>query len=661
MTRVKELPGLKDATDDFGALDATDALRAAQGSARDVRKMLNIVAAVATVAALYFGKEVLLPITLAVILSFVLSPIVNGLQRLRLPRAPAALLAVIATLAMFGLVGTLIGSQAAALSSDAPQYVRTIEGKVQNIQGYAVLKLAALTKAFGTGVRSGNPARSGDAGSAQLTARQAAKADAQGIRRPIAVEVQPAALTPTEIARKVLSPVVGPLETAFIVLIVAIFILIQREDLRDRVIRLFGSADLHRTTIALDDAGQRLSKYFLSQFVVNTSFGVVIGLGLWLIGIPSPAMWGILAGLLRFVPYIGSFLAALAPMALAAAISPGWEMTVFVALLFVGVDTLTGYAIEPLLYGHSTGLSPISVIVAAIFWAWLWGPVGLILSTPLTLCFVVLGRHIKAFEFFDVLLGDRPALSPVETFYQRILADNVDEALAQAEQMLGDKPLGEHPLVEYYDTVIVQSLRMAAQDEARGTIDRARAAKLTRLMLTVIEDLRMFQGDAGAGLVQPALHTTPGRIVCVAGRGPFDAALTTMFAQLLEGAGQTVRVVSYEQVARESIAALEPDGLAAIALIGLNPQGATAPMRHLIRRLRMHAPKSRILVGLWNEQTAELDDADWRRSIGADEFVVSLRQGTERVLAGPGDTTIFMPGGPAPQIPALIAPKAAPA
>ena len=648
---MNELPGFKDAAEDFGEIGAVDALRAAQGSARDMRKLLNIVAALATVAALYFGKEVLLPITLAVILSFVLSPIVNGLQRLKLPRAPAALLAVIATLATFGLVGTLIGSQAAALSSDAPQYVRTIEGKVQNVQGYAVLKLAALTKAFGTGVRSGNPPRNGDAGAGQLTGRQAAKADAQGQRRPVPVEIQAAPPSPTEIARKVLSPVVGPLETAFIVLIVAIFILIQREDLRDRVIRLFGSADLHRTTIALDDAGQRLSKYFLSQFVVNTSFGVVIGLGLWIIGIPQPAMWGILAGLLRFVPYIGAFLAALAPMALGAAISPGWEMTVFVALLYLGVDTLTGYVVEPLLYGHSTGLSPISVIVAAIFWAWLWGPVGLILSTPLTLCFVVLGRHVKAFEMFDVLLGDRPALTPVETFYQRSLADNADDALAQAEAMLGDRPL-----VDCYDAVIVQSLRMAAQDMARGTIDRARAAKLTRLMLAVIEDLRMFQGDASANAL-PRTISVPGRIVCVAGRGPFDGALTTMFAQLLEGAGAVVRVVSYEQVARESINALEPDGLTAIALIGLNPAGATAPMRHLIRRLRMHAPKSRILVGLWNEQTAELDDADWRRSIGADEFVTSLRQGTERLLAGPGDRTVFAPAAPGP---AFIAPKPAP-
>ena len=653
MTRVTDMPGFNDPVEDFAQLDASDALQVAQGSARDMRKLLNIAAAMATVAALYFGKEVLVPITLAVILSFVLSPIVNALQKLRLPRAPAAVLAVIATLATFGLVGTLIGSQAAALSSDAPQYVRTIEGKIQNIQGYAVLKLAALTKAFGTGVRSGNPPRIGES-VGQLTGRQPAKADAQGARRPVPVEIQAAPPTPTEIAGRVLSPVVGPLETAFIVLVVAIFILIQREDLRDRVIRLFGSADLHRTTIALDDAGQRLSKYFLSQFVVNTSFGVVIGVGLWLIGIPSPAMWGILAGLLRFVPYIGSFMAALAPMALAAAISPGWEMTVFVALLFLSVDMLTGYVVEPLLYGHSTGLSPISVIVAAIFWAWLWGPVGLILSTPLTLCFVVLGRHIKAFEFFDVLLGDRPALTPVETFYQRILADNADDALAQAENMLGDRPLDG-----YYDTVIVQSLRMAAQDMARGTIDRARAAKLTRLMLSVIEDLRLFQGDSGAGSTLPRQALKPGRIVCVSGRGPFDGALTKMFVQLLEGAGLEVRVVAYEQVARESIAALEPDDLAAIALIGLNPAGATAPIRHLARRLRMHAPQSRIVVGLWNEQSPDLDDPEWKRSIGADEYIVSLRQGIERLLSSPDDKTIFAPGIPAPARHSLIVPQGA--
>ena len=269
-----------------------------------------------------------------------------------------------------------------------------------------------------------------------------------------------------------IEPVLGPLETTVIVIIVAIFVLMQRDDLRDRFIRLVGSTDLHRTTTAMDDAGKRLSRYFVSQLGVNACFGLVIGVGLWLIGVPAPALWGVLAGLLRFVPYVGALLAAVAPLALAAAIDPGWRTTIYVALLFVTIEPLTGYVVEPLLYGHSTGLSPMSVIVAAVFWTWMWGPVGLILSTPLTLCLVVLGRHVKSLEFLDVLLGDRPALSEADRFYQRALANDPDEALDQAEKMLADRSL-----VDYYDSVVLPALKLAAHDEARGTITRTASPK----------------------------------------------------------------------------------------------------------------------------------------------------------------------------------------
>ncbi|RZL18410.1 MAG: AI-2E family transporter, partial [Sphingomonas sp.] len=394
------------------------------------------------IAALYFGQEVLIPITLAVMLSFVLSPVVNFLQRFRLSRAPAVILTVLAALGVLGLAGTLIGSQAASLTANAPQYAKTIEAKVEGVRGFALTRMASVTKAFG-GSRPGN------AQGAAPTLNSGA-ATATGQRRPIPVEVVQESTSPFTIAKTIVEPILGPLETTIIVLIVAIFVLMQKEDLRDRFIRVFGSSDLHRTTRALDDAGQRLSKYFLSQLAVNTCFGLVIGLGLWLIGVPSPAMWGVMAGLLRFVPYIGSFLAAVAPAALGAAVDPGWGMTLEVVALFAVVEPVTGYVVEPLLYGHSTGLSPVSVIVSAIFWTWLWGPIGLIMSTPLTLCLVVMGRHVKSLEFFDVLLGDRPALTPVESFYQRILANNPDEALAQAEALLTDRSL-----TDYYDGVVL--------------------------------------------------------------------------------------------------------------------------------------------------------------------------------------------------------------
>ena len=258
----------------------------------------------------------------------------------------------------------------------------------------------------------------------------------------MAVEVRQPDQTAIELAQRIVTPVVEPLSTTAIVLIVSIFILLQREDLRDRMIRLFGASDLHRTTIAMNDAARRLSRYLLTQLAVNAAFGVIIATGLAFIGIPSPVMWGVLGALLRFVPYIGAPLSAVMPLALAAAVDPGWSMLLWTASLYLVVEPVMGQLVEPLVYGHSTGLSPFAVVLAATFWTWLWGPIGLILSTPLTLCLVVLGRHVARLEFLDVLLGDRPALTPVESFYQRMLAGDPDEVHDHAEVLLKQTATG---------------------------------------------------------------------------------------------------------------------------------------------------------------------------------------------------------------------------
>jgi hypothetical protein len=262
-----------------------------------------------------------------------------------------------------------------------------------------------------------------------------------------------------------------------IVVVVAIFVLLQKEDLRDRLIRLFGATDLHKTTVAMDDAARRLSKYFLTQLAINTSFGILIGIGLYFIGLPNPLLWGILSGLLRFVPYIGAFISAALPLALAMAVDPGWSMVIWTGGLYVGGEVLVSQAIEPVLYGHSTGLSPFAVIVAAIFWSWMWGPIGLILSMPLTLSVVVLGRYVERLAFLDILLGDRPALTPIESFYQRILAGDEDEALDHAELLLKERSLSS-----YYDEVILKGLQLAAADSQRGVL---RPQQLQRIRGTV--------------------------------------------------------------------------------------------------------------------------------------------------------------------------------
>lgn len=581
-----------------------------------LRQLLGVAIAAATIATLYFGQDVLIPITLAFILSFILSPLVSGLQRLRLPRVPAVLLTVMVALGFIGSVGMLIATQTAALSESAPKYARTLETKVQGLQGSVMTRFNAISKSLGLNRAPGR----------QTAAPSLYPAQSGTARRPVLVEVAPPATTPWGVMTTLLAPVVGPLETTLIVIVVAIFILVQKEDLRDRFIRVFGSGDLHRTTIALDDAGSRLSRYFLSQLAINTTFGLVVTLGLWFIGIPSPALWGVLAALLRFVPYIGSVLAAAAPIALAAAIEPGWGTAIFVAGFFALAETVIGYVVEPLIYGHSTGLSPTSVVVSAIFWTWLWGPIGLVMSTPLTLCLVVLGRHVKALEYFDVMLGDRPALTPVERFYQRLLADNADEALAQAELMLGDCTLAE-----CYDAIAMPALRLAVADAAKGLVDTARIVQIRITVATVVEELGVYLAGQDRA---PAAPKKDCRLTCIGGNGMFDDLVAQMLCQVLDHAGYTVRRVDHGATTRTAIADLDGADADAIMICYLAPEDALAQARSLMRRLREKAPGAMLVSGFWQDDAARGPPSEDRSGVTADAVVACLNDVTGVVSRG---------------------------
>jgi predicted PurR-regulated permease PerM len=587
-------------------------------SAPELKSLVALAVTAIVIAALYVAQAVLVPITLAVILSFVLAPLTNLWRRLGLWRTPSVVLSVLVALAIIGMLGTIIGSQAAQLAASAPQYAEAIEQKIEGVQAFATTRLEFVSTLIG---RATHPA--GAAGTTPgATATGEANSPAVEAPRPVLVELARPQSSAFTVARTILEPVMAPLETTVIVLVVAIFILLQKEDLRDRFIRLFGSSDLHRTTLALDDAGQRLSRFFISQFAVNTCFGLVISLGLWLIGVPSPALWGGLAGLLRFVPYIGPLIALVAPLALAAAVDPGWWSAAAVALLFIVVEPLTGYVVEPLLYGHSTGLSPASVIIAAVFWTWLWGPIGLILSTPLTLCLVVLGRHVRSLEFFDVLLGDRPPLSPVDTFYQRVLANNADEALENAEAALADRPL-----LDYYDTVVLPALKLAAADEERGKIDRERSLEMTHSMLGVIDELSEHLHGDHRVKPEPEIAVTPvpGIVTCIAGRGPFDDAVAAMLTQLLIERRVQSRRIPHKAVNREAIESLDLSSASVIVLSYLTLAGTPSRLRYLIRRLKERAPGATLIVGLWPEGDAILQDRSVQAVLGADVYVSSLR------------------------------------
>ena len=636
MTDQEQLAGYDDHGEDripeLRALESPPSVPAA--SSPELRTLVAVVVGAVVVAALYIAQDVLIPMTLAVLLSFVLSPLVDLLRRIGLWRAPAVALSVLVALGAIGLIGTLLGSQATTLAADVPHYVEAVQNKLESIQAVATTRLASITRLLNGGKPATTPPivpavrpRRGN------TEPPALPGGTQ--QQPLVVELAAPNSSVLAVARAVIEPLLGPLETTAIVLIVAVFILMQREDLRDRFIRLVGSRDLHRTTIAMDDAGQRLSRYFVSQLAVNACFGVVIGVGLWLIGVPFAVLWGVLAGLLRFAPYVGPLLAAVAPLTLAAAVDPGWWTTIYVALLFVIIEPLTGYVVEPLLYGHSTGLSPMSVIVAAVFWTWIWGPVGLILSTPLTLCLVVMGRHVKSLEFFDVLLGDRPALSEVNRFYQRTLADDPDEALDQAEKMLADRSL-----VDYYDSVVVPGLKLAAADEARGTISRQRAAEMTRSILAVIGDLEEHVDAKHTGTSKPERllqGTSTGLVACVAGRGPFDDVVSAMLAQLLVQRGVASRTILHTAVSRETIAQLDLSAVKVIAVSYLELAGAPAHLRYLIRRLRRRAPHAAVIAGLWPTGEAVLNEPQAQKALGGDRYVASMREAIDATLAALSD------------------------
>jgi predicted PurR-regulated permease PerM len=606
------------------------------------------------VGALYLAREVLIPITLAILLSFVLAPLSDLIRRTRIGRAPAVILSVFIALGVVLALGGLIGMQIAQLANDIPRYQSTIRQKTDTIRELTTQRLSTLIGSVG---RELQRATKNDDQRDAPAAPASAMTTQSRTTAPVQVEVQAPNQSPIELAERVISPVLNPIATAAIIFIVAIFILLQQEDLRDRLIRLFGSRDLHRTTVALDDAARRLSRYFLTQLGINASFGVIIGVGLFFVGIPSPLLWGVLAALLRFVPYIGALMAGIIPVALGASVDPGWSMTFWAAGLFLVAEPVMGQIVEPMLYGHSTGLSPISVVISAIFWAWIWGPIGLILATPLTLCLVVLGRHVERLEFLDVILGDRPALTPVENFYQRVLSGDPDEALEQAELLLKERSLSS-----YYDEVALKGLQLAATDVRRGVVTSSQLERIQDAVKDLMEglddhpDIDPSSSETENDVVtssgaeqrlpkQPAPNLTlppederapewrsSAPVICIGGRGPLDESAACMLAQLLQKHTLAARMVSRDAFSRVGIASFDPQGIAVVCIAYLEIEGTPSQLRYLVRRIRTRLPQASIVVGLWRSDDPILGDDDRRRSVGADHYVTTLRDAVTACL-----------------------------
>jgi predicted PurR-regulated permease PerM len=589
-----------------------------------------------TIAALYFGRDIFLPFALAVLLSFMLARPVEWLRRIRVPRVAAVLVVVASAVLLIGGLSVFVGSQVVNLADNLPAYQQTMQQKIRSIRaaapgGGAIDRTTEVIQALGRELSNSPVAPAGDKRTAPGRHKQ----------EPIPVRIEPSDHEPLATVQNVIGPLLAPIGTAGLVIIFIFFVLLDPSNLRDRFIRLAGG-DLHRTTEALGEAAERVSRYLLMQLIVNATYGAPLGIGLYLIGVPGAFLWALLATLLRFVPYLGPVIAAVFPLTLAFAVDPGWNMLLWTAALVVGLELISNNVIEPWLYGSSTGMTPVAVIVAAIFWTMLWGPVGLILATPLTVCLVVMGRYVPQLAFLDVLLGSDPVLSAEERLYQRLLAGNVEEAMEIAEtQVAADS------LISFYDQVGLPALRLAENSRERGASreDRRKVANGLRAVVQDLKELVEKQENEGNGQPQNSWLGTP--VLCIAGRGELDNAAAAMLAHGLESRAIGAHCIPPSAVTHETIGDLDLAGVEVVCLLYLNamPQ---AYVRYVCRRLKRRMPHLKIVLGAWNLAPEAGTAEQLAAEAGADAAPASLDHAVRCVADIVGQAAAALPSAPPP-------------
>ncbi|MBP0443648.1 AI-2E family transporter [Roseomonas sp. SSH11] len=562
-----------------------------------------LVSAAVVVAALYYGQDVLVPLVLAVLLAFVLAPVARALQRVRLGKGVAVLVTVLVAFAVIAAIFAAIGMQAAELAAELPGYATTLREKLGALSGLGNLlrRAEAMLGSLGIEGVQETPAPPG----APVVVAAPARSDASIL----------------SVLGSILGPVLGPLAKTGLVLLFTVLTLLYREDLRDRAIRLAGARDLHRTMTAMNDAAGRLSRLFLAQVALNAGYGVMISALLWAVGLPSPLLWGILAGLMRFVPFIGTPIAVAPPLVLAMAVDPGWFMAITVLAVFLLGGAVMGQVLEPLLFGRRTGLSPLSVVLSASFWAFLWGPVGLLIATPLTVGLVVLGRHVPRFEFFDVMLGDRPPLQPQESFYQRALEGDADGLVDQAREILAEPGAS---LGAYGDGVALQGLVLAQTDWSREALEPERLDVIRAQVGVLLDDLSDFAPVPAGEAAQPAPWAAEGAVVCIAGRGPFDDLTARLAALVLQRAGLGARAETSAALETANLGRLDPTLVRMVCLSVLEEGNSVAGLRYFLRRIARQLPEAKVIVGLWHAPSDSPMLAALREEGPAEAIVTSM-------------------------------------
>jgi predicted PurR-regulated permease PerM len=606
---------------------------------RDLFHLLAVVVAVAAIAALYFARIVLIPFALALLFTFILTPVVRILERAHLRRIPSTLLVVLLAVAACGAVGWMVAKQLSEVANQLPAYKSNIKARLGALHWPANQSLDSASETI-TEISKDLAASPIASPPASTAAAPSPVARSASPARPVPVEVVKAPALPLESVQSVL----GLLASAMIVLVFTIFMLIRREDLRNRLISLAGEGHLHLVTQTLDDASARVSKYLLLQFVVNTCYGIFIGVCLHFIGVPGALLWGVLAGVLRFLPYIGPPLGGIIPLLLSLAVFHGWTQPLLTLALFIVTELIVSNFIEPMLYGIHTGISALAILVAAIFWTAIWGPIGLVLSTPLTVCLLVAGRHVPRLRFLHILLGDEPVLTPSSRFYQRLLAMDHDDARRVLENHLEGQTLED-----LYDSVLIPALSLAEHDRHQDRLDDASQKFICQSTRELIEELWEPRGEeAGSAsesgepaessafyLTQPAhARTAPSlNILCLPARDEADELVATMLAQVLERAGHRAQCIPLDTPGEmlAQIRAAHPD----VVCISALPPFAVPHVRSLYAKLRAQEPNLRILVGLWHVAEDPLKISRRLGLTGGSQTFSTLGEFIEELKAAP--------------------------
>jgi predicted PurR-regulated permease PerM len=559
--------------------------------------------AVSIFAMLYFGREVFVPLALSALFAFMLEPLVNWLAR-AIGRTASAVLVLVCVLAALVALGFVLSRQLHDLAEQLPAYRGNLVTKVRDVvpAGNGVLtQLGRLSQDL------------------QKTAEQAApdKGATTQEKAPLDVRVvQTGRNTPIEVLQSYVEPLMGPLGTTFLVILLVVFMAIKSDDLQERFIRLVGNGRIGATARAIDDGAARIRRYLGMQLLTNLIYGVALATGLHFIGVPNAMLWGGLAAVLRFVPYVGPWIAAIPPLLLSLAVSPSWMGPLLTLALFLALELVTGNVLEPWLYGASTGVSSFALVVAAVFWTTIWGPIGLLLSTPLTVCLVVMGRHVPSLSFLNVMLGEEEALSPSEQIYRRLLRPR---SFVRGREMAEDF-VAAHSLVEFYDHVLLPVVRASERDRAEQRLNAEQRKALARSLRALVDEIDADDEYDAAAAPSPRAF----RVLVLPARAGRDFLAALMLARVLRLERFDVRIAASRGEARSALGRLREEA-ADLVVISATPPTLLADANLICRRIKSIAPEQKVIIGFWQGAGEETKPADEVGEIaGAEAVVVSI-------------------------------------